>query len=96
MTEQPTFDFDGKAYDPELDQARLSKQIYRVYKLMRDGKWRTLREIHDATNGPEASVSACLRDFRKERWGRNTVNKQRRGDPKQGLWEYQLILRDGN
>lgn len=89
MTEQA--DFDGAAYDPALDQKRLSRQIYRVKALMDDGAWRTLGEINTATNAPEASASACLRDFRKKRWGRNIVEKRRRGEPSNGLWEYRLL-----
>jgi hypothetical protein len=33
--------FDGPAYDPALDHARLSKQLGRVFDAMQDGAWRT-------------------------------------------------------
>jgi hypothetical protein len=59
---------------------------------MSDGRARTLREINEATGAPEASASACLRDFRKPRFGRHILLKNRRGEPKQGLFEYWLIL----
>jgi hypothetical protein len=39
--------FDGPAYDPALDQERLSKQLARVFDAMGDGAWRTLQEIAD-------------------------------------------------
>jgi len=82
-------DIHGSTYVPELDQERLGLQWKRVFWLMRDSKWRTLREIADATNDPESSVSARLRDFRKMGY---TVSRRRRGDPKRGLFEYQLSL----
>ena len=51
--------FDGTTYVRELDGVRLGKQLARVFNLMRDGAWRSLREIADGTEGlPEASISA--------------------------------------
>lgn len=79
--------FHGSTYDAGLDGERLNAQQRRVWRLMRDGRWRTLREISDETRDPEASVSARLRDFRKLGW---TVDRQRRGEPGRGLWEYRL------
>jgi len=83
--------FNGSDYVPELDQKRLTGQIKRVYELMRDGKFRTLGEIEKITNDPQASISAQLRHLRKKRFGGFTVNKRRRGDRENGLFEYQLI-----
>ena len=84
--------FDGPAYNPKHDRARLTGQIERVFNLMKDGQWRTLQEIADATGDPHASISAQLRHLRKERFGSHTVLKRHRGEPKHGLWEYQLIV----
>ena len=84
--------FNGPAYDPGLDYIRLTKQINRIFQTMQDGKWRTLREIANITNDPESSISAQLRHLRKERFGSHTVNRRRRGEPKIGLHEYQLIV----
>jgi hypothetical protein len=83
--------FDGPEYIHKLDSPRLTGQILRIYKLMQDEKWRTLQEIADTTGDPPASVSAQLRHLRKERFGKHTVNKRRRGNRKRGLFEYQLI-----
>ena len=58
---------------------------------MIDGTWRTLREIEDNANAPAASASAQLRNLRKERFGSFTVEKRRRGDRTNGLFEYKLI-----
>lgn len=68
--------FDGTTYQPARDSRRLSKQWERVRDLMLDGRWRTLRQIADATNCPEASVSARLRDLRKPRFGGYTVERK--------------------
>jgi predicted transcriptional regulator len=84
--------FDGPDYVPDLDKARLTGQILRVYACMMDGQWRTLDEIAYVTGDPEASVSAQLRHLRKEKFGSHEVRKRRRGEGKRGLWEYQLVV----
>lgn len=86
--------FEGITYDAALDRTRLGKQLKAVLELMDDGHWRTLREIADTLGYPEASVSARLRDFRKERMGFMTVERRRRGEGKRGLWEYRLVSRE--
>ncbi len=83
-------DFDGKTYDPALDHSRLTKQLGRVWQDMSRGEWLTLTEIAAWTGDPPASISARLRDLRKPRFGGYTVNKRRRGNPEQGLFEYQM------
>lgn len=82
--------FNGVDYKQELDYTRLVTQYQKVYRFMSDNNWHTLTEISKATGTPEASASALLRDFRKAKNGSHTVNRRRRGDPKQGLFEYQL------
>lgn len=91
-TESPHFD--GPDYSPALDQKRLTGQILRIYNLMKDGVFRTLPEIKASTGDPEASISAQLRHLRKFKFGGHQVNKRRRGEPKNGLFEYQLIVND--
>lgn len=86
--------FDGDTYDPKHDQVRLTGQILRIYLLMADGQWRTLNDICRSTHDPHASVSARLRDFRKDRFGKHTVNRRHLGDRQHGLWEYQLIVNE--
>ena len=84
--------FNGSDYVPEFDQNRLTGQIRRIYTLMKDGRFRTLSEIEAATGDPQASISAQIRHLKKERFGSHVVNKRRRGDPTQGLFEYQLNI----
>ena len=88
---QTVMNFDGPTFSPQYDVERLTSQLAKVYALMRDGRWRTLGEIADSVGGSEAGVSARLRDFRKERFGGHSVERRRRGEPSDGLFEYRLI-----
>lgn len=92
LTSEP-IRFDGASYDATADEARLTGQLLRVFDAMKDGRWRTLGELHKLTGGTEASVSARLRDLRKLRFGSHTVNRRARGERSQGIFEYQLVVR---
>lgn len=81
-------DRDGSTYVPERDYARLNAQHQRVYFVMRFGQWLSLGQISGMTGDPEASISARLRDFRKERFGPHVVERRH---VENGLWEYRLI-----
>lgn len=83
--------FDGSTFDVVYDFKRLDTQLNRVYQAMKDGGWWTLRELAQVTGGSEASVSARIRDLKKKRFGGYPHNSRRRGDPKSGVWQYQLI-----
>ena len=85
-----TLRFDGITYEPKHDLVRLGAQMMRVYSTMRDRQWRTLAEISAITDDPEASISARLRDLRKERFGEHAVERRRRGHAEKGLHEYRL------
>jgi hypothetical protein len=83
--------FDGIALTA-ADQLRLGKQAQEIFALMCDAEWRTLHEIREATGHPTTSISAQLRNFRKDRFGAHTVNRRRRpSNPEGGTYEYQLI-----
>jgi len=84
--------FDGTTFDARLDLERLETQLGRVYRLMKDGRWRTLRQIQDAAGGSESAVSARLRDFRKEKFGGFEVESRRKGKADGGLWEYRVVV----
>lgn len=89
-------EFDGSTYDPEHDRTRLTGQLAKVYACMKDGQWRTIPEISAFV--PEASrqgISARLRDLRKPKFGGYLVEKRRRGEPKNGVWEYRMLLTRG-
>lgn len=91
--EQRSFDFDGATFDRELDSERLSTALGRVYLLMQDGRWRSLREIAAASECSEAGASARLRDLRKDRFQEDFPNggieKQRIAG---GLYVYRMIF----
>ncbi len=89
--------FGGKTFVPALDEMRLKGQLGRVLGTMIDGEWRTLPEIAETTGdrSPQ-SVSARLRDLRKARFGAYTVERQRRGEPSEGLYEYRVLPPQAN
>lgn len=71
---------------------RTQREVIRDVMLLAEkcGAWLTLREIAALTRYGEASISAQLRHLRKPLCGGYAVEKQRRGDPGDGVWEYQL------
>ena len=83
--------FDGVDLNQERDAPRLTGQIKRIYALMKDGHKRTLDCIALATGAPHASVSAQLRNLRKDRFGAHTVERNHLGG---GLYEYSLIVNE--
>jgi len=83
--------FNGADYQSPRDDARLTAQYARVFGLMQDRLWRSLREIAEVTGDPPASVSAQLRHMRKKRFGGHTVNRVHIGN---GLYLYQLIANE--
>lgn len=91
---------DGQTYDPNQDKVRLGKQAQAVWDFMagsgvwcylKGERWHSLAEISAYTGHPEGSISARLRDFRKERFGSHTVERRRRKDM-MGTWEYRLVV----
>jgi hypothetical protein len=83
-------DFDGKTYSATIDRERLTAQLARTRDCMADGQWRTLEEISGRIGAPPASVSARLRDLRKQKFGGYTVNRRGRNMIR-GLFEYQVV-----
>ena len=84
--------FDGSDYDPKYDKKRLTGQILRIFDAIKDGSWNTLVEIQNLTGDPQTSISAQLRNLRKDRFGSHLIEKRYRGDRSNGLWEYRLII----
>jgi len=85
-------EFNGSNYSSKHDKERLTGQIKRIFDLMKDGEWRTFSEIKSITGDPEASISAQLRNLRKERFGSYDVRKRYRGNRDEGLFEYIINL----
>ena len=84
--------FDGDDYDDRRDRARLVGQIKRVFDCVKDGQWRTVQQIAEATGDPETSVSAQLRNLRKDRFGGHNVEKRHEGN---GLYLYRITPKAG-
>jgi hypothetical protein len=80
---------DGESYEAPRDSARLAAQHARILALMKDGRWRSLATIAQVSGDPEASISARLRDLRKERFGSHAVERRYIA---RGLYEYRLLL----
>jgi hypothetical protein len=89
-------DHDGEAFDRALDGKRLNAQTQKVFDLMKDGQWRTLAAISEATGAPEASVSARLRDLKKRKFGGFRVERRRVGEGRSGLWEYRVLISEAS
>ena len=85
--------FDGADYNHERDSERLTSQLSKIMDVVKDGNWRTLKEIADITLYPEASISAQLRHLRKERFGSHEVEKTY---IKNGLYKYRVIINKGD
>lgn len=95
--------FDGAVYEEEKDVVRLSGQIERVHTILAQSKdvWLTVSEIQIKIanefllDDPECSISAQIRNLRKERFGGYMIEKQRRGSEDSAIWEYQLQPENG-
>lgn len=85
--------FDGDTYNPTLDHVRLTGLLKRVYDVMADGNWHRLSELANRAKGSEASVSARVRDLRKEKFGGFQVERKRHQTQK-GIWLYRMIIND--
>ena len=81
--------FDGETYNKKFDEARLKGYNAKVYDYMKNGGWFTLHELSYSLNMLEATVSARLRDLRKEKFGSHIVERRRVGCG--GLHQYRLV-----
>ena len=84
--------FSGAAYEPERDEARLTKQLDQILWLVKDGNWRTVQRLTTELrrqwpdgNFPENSVQAQLRNLRKLGY------RVDRRHVKAGLFEYCVL-----
>lgn len=90
-----TSEFDGATYDSTQDKDRLSTQLECVGEQMRIGEWWTLQQLQGALevngiNATEASISARIRDLRKEKFGAHIIDR-RRVIGARGLFEYRMV-----
>jgi hypothetical protein len=101
VTPLPPIHFKGESYDVVFDCRRLNGQQQRVFDVTCDQGWFTLQEIQArimrefSKRDPESSISARLRDLNNNEYLAQffTMQHRRRGDPKMGLFEYQVTRR---
>ena len=89
MNSQFSLRFDGSDYIHKRDGIRLTGQLERVFNVMKNGDWITLRQLSDRARCPEASASAQLRNLRKDRFGSFLVEKK---FDHMGVFSYRLKL----
>lgn len=82
--------FEGCDYVHERDFPRLSPKLAHIFEIMSDGEWHTLPELHETTGYLTTTISAHIRELRKERWGGHTVHRKYLGN---GLYAYKLEVR---
>lgn len=80
-------DRDGSTFSRSRDGVRLNEQCQDVFNFLSDNCWHTLREAHERTGHPEASISARIRDLKKERFGGFKISKRYINN---GLWQYKM------
>jgi len=79
--------FAGESYDPQRDFHRLHGQLRRVYDVMKDGQWHSVNEMVAACGGTAASITARVRDLRKQKFGARKVDRRH---VKDGFFLYRL------
>src|SRR5262245_53105006 len=88
MNEDRLFDTPGRT----VPIVRLYGQNARVYNVLRDGEWHELWEIAERTGDSEASISARIRDLKKDQFGGHEIDKQALMlGPRKGQFRYRLV-----
>lgn len=85
---QVTMKFDGSDINQPRDSERLTGQMERIMNCLNLGCWWTLNQLTEQTGDPPASISAQLRNLRKERFGSHVIEKRYVDN---GLYEYRLV-----
>ena len=83
--------FNGADYNADRDNARLSGQLRRIWEIVIDGRWYTLKDIAIRTGDPEPSISAQLRHLRKPRFGGYIVEREYIAN---GLYKYRVLAKE--
>lgn len=66
----PPVAFDGETYEAPIDFQRMDTQFVKVWEYMKDSRWHYPAEMEDALHEAWASISARVRDPRKEKWAK--------------------------
>jgi hypothetical protein len=80
----------GQETGDGADASRLSRQLDIVATCLGDGSWWTLPSLAERAAASTQSVSARVRDLRKERWGSHTIER-RKVVGSVGVYEYRMV-----
>ena len=83
--------FDGHDYVHSRDSKRLGTQLEQIRDFMEGKDYLTLQEISESTGHPHASVSAQLRNLRKDRFGSRVIDRKHISN---GLYSYKLMPKE--
>lgn len=78
-------DRDGETFNRARDRKRLDTAMDRVFSVLKDKNWHTLRELADKAGCSETCASARVRDLRKHQHGGWKVEREY---VDAGLWRY--------
>ena len=82
--------FGGATFDEERDGERLSTEMEAVKRVMFDGQWHTLPELHALTGYPStAALDSRIRDLRKKKWGTHMVESKY---VSRSVWAYRVLI----
>jgi transcriptional antiterminator len=84
-------EFDGDDYDSDRDKERLTKQRDKIRMYMEGRNYLTVKEVAEVLNYPENSVSAQMRNLRKEKFGGRIVHREYFGN---GLYKFKLMPKE--
>ena len=79
--------FDGADIDQERDEPRLNRQMNIIRTRMENAGWLSVQQISRELGYPETSVSAQIRNLRKDKFGGRYVERRYQGN---GLYEFKL------
>jgi len=85
----PEWKFDGHDYDHGRDCIRLTGQLERVFECLSDGEYKTFDDIRVVTGDPVTSISAQIRNLRKDKFGGHTIDRMHCGN---GLYKYRMTI----
>lgn len=91
---QPVPRFDSGIELTKADHVRLGAQIKRVLAVLQEGGWWSVPEIKTriwskyGIEDPETSISAQIRNLKKERHGEHTVERRSEG---RGFYRFRLV-----
>jgi len=81
--------FHGDDYQKPRDHTRLKNQLETILDLLKKGSWYSLPQLSEMTGYMTSSISAQIRNARKERNGGYTIEKKY---IENGLYLYRLVL----